>query len=550
MNAVLAPLSTHPEGESVFSVQPPSGSWPVDTPGGRFRAEWDDQSPVTREGSLVFFFQFLEAGGRWEHFLKNCPLTYTGNRGSGANNVMGTVLLSVLNGHWRYAHINAVRGDGVNPGLLGMSGTVSEDVVRLAMYRIDETTGLDWVSSQILDSISPVLSQPWIMDIDVTVKPLYGRQEGAEIGYNPQKPGRPSHVYHSYFMANLRISLGVEVRPGNEHAGARSLPGMWQMLDKLRRDQWPTFVRGDCGYGNEAIMLECEARGLPYLFKLRHTLKVKLLVQRMMRQGALWRDCGDGWQALESALKLDGWSRERRVILVREAPSVAPVSGPVIELDAGAVLPAGKTVKKKRKRRGKDRQSDLPRATGEGWDARTTPWCGKIAVLVTSMDGEAWPTVTLPKHYRDRGDAENCFDELKNQWGWGGYTSRKLAPCRLMANLIALFYNWWNLYLRFYDAEHHREAIRSRPMLMSGVGRQVQSGGQRTVKVSILHEKGADIARAIQVISGEIGQIRAITERWTIQQRWTLLLTRLLRRWLGGKWLPGLPGGAEPLLSG
>jgi hypothetical protein len=100
----------------------------------------------------------------------------------------------------------------------------------------------------------------------------------------------------------------------------------------------------------------------------------------------------------------------------------------------------------------------------------------------------------MPKHYRDRADAENCFDELKNQWGWGGFTSQKLAASRLMANLIALVYNWWNLYGRFYDEEHHREAIRSRPMLMSGVGRQVQSGGQRTVKVSVLHEKGDIIA--------------------------------------------------------
>ena len=113
--------------------------------------------------------------------------------------------------------------------------------------------------------------------------------------------------------------------------------GMWQMLDKLGREKWPTFVRGDCGYGNEAIMLECETRRLPYLFKLRHTVKVKLLVQQMMRQGALWLECGDGWQALESSLKLTGWSQERRVVLVREAPSLAPVSGPVIELDADAV---------------------------------------------------------------------------------------------------------------------------------------------------------------------------------------------------------------------
>ena len=65
----------------------------------------------------------------------------------------------------------------------------------------------------------------------------------------------------------------------------------------------------------------------------------------------------------------------------------------------------------------------------------------------------------------------------------------------LMANLVALFYNWWNLYVRFYNEEHHREAITSRPALMQGVARQVQErGGQRKVKVSLLHEKG-DVSR-------------------------------------------------------
>ena len=61
-------------------------------------------------------------------------------------------------------------------------------------------------------------------------------------------------------MANLRSSLGVEVRPGKEHAGAQGLPGMWQMLEGLPRERWPAFARGDCGYGNEKIMLEFEER--------------------------------------------------------------------------------------------------------------------------------------------------------------------------------------------------------------------------------------------------------------------------------------------------
>jgi hypothetical protein len=54
--------------------------------------------------------------------------------------VLGTATLSVLCGHWRYAHINAVRGDTLNPGLPGMSTTVSEDGVRRAMKRMEEDT--------------------------------------------------------------------------------------------------------------------------------------------------------------------------------------------------------------------------------------------------------------------------------------------------------------------------------------------------------------------------------------------------------------------------
>lgn len=59
-------------------------------PGGRFYAVWDDQALFTRYGQLMFFFQFLHFGGRWEEFLRDSPLQYTGNRGSGSPNVMGS----------------------------------------------------------------------------------------------------------------------------------------------------------------------------------------------------------------------------------------------------------------------------------------------------------------------------------------------------------------------------------------------------------------------------------------------------------------------------
>ncbi len=77
-------------GEPDITTVQTADLWPWDAPGGRFYAEWESQAPVTGEGQLMFFFQFLDAGNRWQRFLADCPLDYFGNRGSGKLNVMGT----------------------------------------------------------------------------------------------------------------------------------------------------------------------------------------------------------------------------------------------------------------------------------------------------------------------------------------------------------------------------------------------------------------------------------------------------------------------------
>ena len=54
----------------------------MDTPGGRFFAGWETQAPVTREGQLMLFFEFLHAGERWRELMRECPLSYSANRGT------------------------------------------------------------------------------------------------------------------------------------------------------------------------------------------------------------------------------------------------------------------------------------------------------------------------------------------------------------------------------------------------------------------------------------------------------------------------------------
>ncbi len=60
-------------------------------------------------------------------------------------------------------------------------------------------------------------------------------------------------------------------------------------------------------------------------------------------------------------------------------------------------------------------------------------------MLATSVDLEVR---SLAQLYRDRADAENGSDELKIQWGWGGFTTRDLTHCRHMARPIAPIYRY------------------------------------------------------------------------------------------------------------
>ena len=156
--------------------------------------------------------------------------------------VLGTLLLSILCGHSRYAHINALRFDMVTPPILGMSKVVSEDSARRSLKRLDQIGARSWQQRHLRATWEPLLYEPWVLDIDTTIKTIYGHQQGAQVGYNPHKPGRPSHTYHTYWIGRLRLCLDVEVRPGKELPApetqfAQLDPSLRIARDRNRRSQ-------------------------------------------------------------------------------------------------------------------------------------------------------------------------------------------------------------------------------------------------------------------------------------------------------------------------
>jgi hypothetical protein len=493
------------------------------TPGGRFHVRWDEGGSATALGQLAFFAEFLEVSGLFERWVDGCPLAYTSPNAPEVVDVLGTWLLSILDGQWRYAHVTGLRGDAVAPEILGMAKIISDESLRRALAHLAPnqpkrgtdaervaraaqlTKSTAWMDTALAESVGEALNTAWILDGDTTVKPLYGHQDGAEVSYNPTKPGRPSHVLHTYWIGNLRLVLDVEVHNGKAHAAKHSLPRLCALLEGLRPEHRPVLVRGDNAFGNEGVMADLEALEQPYLFKLRQSAGVKRLIERQWSRRD-WQPVSQGFDAVEAQLRLSGWSRTRRVVVLRRR-----VQGGRVLAEAHA--PQG--------------QQTLLFA-----DAADDVKLWEYAVLVTNAD---YALEAIGQLYRDRADCENGFDELKNQWGWGGYTTHDLERCNLSARAVALIYNWWSWYVRLAHPQARREAITSRPLLLSGVARLTQHAGQSRLLVTLTHAAGDQIRAMIAAVRKGLEHIRATAPQLQKPERWRALIRYIVAQILASR---------------
>lgn len=468
---------------------------------GRYRCDGKEDAGVSMYGPLTYFVEFLKVSGVWERFVEECPLQYTSRNAPTKNEILGTILFSVLSGHRRYAHITAIRGDEVLPQLLGIEQFRSEDSVRRAFEKQDEEALTLWMDRHTDESYAALLEQEWILDLDATVKTLYGRQEEARVGYNPMKPGRPSHVYQAMLFSAAKLVLNVDVQAGNQMASAYAQPTLWGWLDARDKKDWPTLVRGDIAHGNEEMMAGAEARGLAYVFKLKQTKGVAKLIEKLAGRGekAGWQDAGQRWEGVEAEVQLQGWSRKRRVIVLRRPLRRGPAAKPEWE------------------------QPTLP---GLVIEHKGGDWY-EHAVLVTNWDQPA--LLALSQTYRDRGDAENMFDELKNQWGWTGFSTADLKRSQLMARMVALIFNWWSIFTRMATGSKHGEAITTRPLFQHGVARRTRHANQTQMSISSQHGKAKKIAYLLNGISAWIQGLKASAEQLAERIQWPRIVKRIFQ---------------------
>ena len=327
------------------------------------------------------------------------------NRGYRPEQLMIQFMRSVWCGANRFEHGEVTRHDPVLKRLFGFKQMANFKAVMRLFRKFTQATNehvfgalYRWLFAQIaVDGLT--------LDLDSTVMTRYGTQEGAVRGYNPTKPGRPSHHPLMAFISDTRMIANCWLRPGNTQS-AHNVRGFLEgTLDRLGSKR-VALVRADSGFSEQALLQDLEQKKLPHVIALR----LNQPLQRALVESSGWWMLDDGIDLVSVTYQAPGWSRPRRVVGIRQhLARRADAKGKTLSLFA-----------------------DDPR-----WGQY------RFAALVTDLD---LPSVEIWRLYRGRADCENRIKELKYDFAADSFclddfwaTEASLNTALFAYNLMSLF---------------------------------------------------------------------------------------------------------------
>jgi hypothetical protein len=105
----------------------------------------------------------------------------------------------------------------------------------------------------------------------------------------------------------------------------------------------------------------------------------------------------------------------------------------------------------------------------------------------------------------------------------------------LAARLVALFYDWWSIFVRLAEPDRHREAIASRPLLLHAVAERVRHARATTIKIASTHARAVPAAKALRAVALLLRSLARNAQQLTNLQRWREILARAFQVFLNGR---------------
>ena len=180
-----------------------------------------------------------------------------------SGDIFSLIMLGIASGLNRIKKIETFSRDPLIKEIFGIKEKIDEDTLsnRIKRYGMRQTNELMDVIGAASKKVHKKLgTEGDILDIDSTPKVVYGKQEGAEKGFNHEKKGARSYHPLMAFLNSSRECLLSWLRPGDAYTSNNAAEFLKQSFEMLSGSIKYLLVRADRGFFDDKIISQIESR--------------------------------------------------------------------------------------------------------------------------------------------------------------------------------------------------------------------------------------------------------------------------------------------------
>jgi len=261
---------------------------------------------------LQFFFKRLTLRKQLRHYLY---FPQRNNRYSVSEAILALIYpISLGLGRLETTHL--LKHNGVFQYLTGLPAYPDPTTLRRFLLRMAPLalSRLRRFHDRLLLSmiVKPKAPTKVIFDLDSTVLILYGKQEMARIGYNPQKWGRPSYHPLLCFNGITKDFWHGELRPGDTYTATGTVELLKAVFAKLPSSVKSVIIRADKGFYDHETIEYLESNKALFVIVAKLTAPVKRTISTLSYQIH-----SSGLETAEFMYQPTKWKKEYRFVVVR-----------------------------------------------------------------------------------------------------------------------------------------------------------------------------------------------------------------------------------------
>jgi hypothetical protein len=270
---------------------------------------------LTHYGGILFFNEFTRVL-QFRRFLTRHLLYPRRNQRYTLSQMIMALVYPVILGLDRLETASFLRSNGTFQYLTGLQSYPDPQSLRRFLLQAapEFREQLHRLNDQLLRQFIhlPDHRSRLILDLDSTVVTVFGRQEGAAVGYNPRYRGKRSYDPLLCLEANSSFLWDAELRRGDAGTWAGSVELLASCFLSVPSDIRELRVRADAGFGYHPVLEMLEVRPAQYAVVARMTASLKRALG-----GLRYERLNPRWEIAEFEHRISGWPQSRRCIVAR-----------------------------------------------------------------------------------------------------------------------------------------------------------------------------------------------------------------------------------------